>query len=81
MSLSVAETVCPEKKCVYCNSYVRQNLRVRCSLNFEFGMCDVKCIFIFFNVNMLTQHVNYTCLLFWKCSLAYYWYIQRTRGD
>ena len=26
-----------KKQCVYCNPYVRQNLRVRCSLNFEFG--------------------------------------------
>ena len=73
MSLSGVETVCPEKKCVYYNSYVRQNLRVRCSLTFKFGMYDViKCIFILFNINMLTQHVNYKCLLFWKCSFAYY---------
>ena len=54
-----------KKYCVYCSSYVRQNLRVRCSLNFEFGTYDViKCIFVFFNVNKVTRHVNYTCLLF-----------------
>ena len=59
----------PGKNCVYCNSHVRQNLRVRCSLNFELGTYDViRCIFIFFNVNKVTKHVNYTCLLFWKCS-------------
>ena len=53
-----------KKQCLYCNSYV-QNLRVRCRLNFEFGTYDViKCIFIFFNVNKVIQHVNYTCLLF-----------------
>ena len=56
-----------KKQCMYCNSYVRQNLRVRCSLNFEFGTYDViKCIFILFNVNKVTQHVNCICLLFWK---------------
>ena len=48
-----------KKQCVYCNSYVRQNLCVRCSLNFEFGTYDViKCI--------LTQHVNNTCILLWN---------------
>ena len=48
-----------KKQCVYCNSYVRQNLRMRCSLNFEFGTDNViKYIFIFFNVNKVTQHVN-----------------------
>ena len=62
----------PGKNCVYCNSYVRQNLHVRCSVNFEFGTYNViKCIFIFLNVNKVTQHVSYTCLLFWKC-FAYY---------
>ena len=41
---------------VYCNSYMRQNLRMRCSLNFEFGTFDaMKCIFIFFHVNKETQ--------------------------
>ena len=62
------------KNCVYCNSHVRQNLHVQCSVNFEFGTYDViKCIFIFFNLNKVTYHVvNYTCLLFWKCSFAYY---------
>ena len=49
----------PEKQCMYCNSYVRQNLSVRCSFYFEFGKYDViKCIFIFFNVNKVIQHVN-----------------------
>ena len=48
-----------KKQCVYCNSYVRQNLCVRCSLNFEFGTYDViKCI--------LTQHVNNACILLWN---------------
>ena len=38
-----------KKQCMYCNSQVRQNLRVRCSSNFEFGRYDVvKCIFEFF---------------------------------
>ena len=27
----------------------------------------IKCIFIFFNVNKVTQPVNYTCILIWKC--------------
>ena len=55
------------KQCVYRNSYVRQNLCVRCSLNFEFGTYDViKCIFIFFNVNKVRKHVSYTCILFWN---------------
>ena len=54
----------PEKQCMYCNSYVRQNLSVRCSFYFEFGKYDViKCIFIFFNVNKVTQHVNFTSSL------------------
>ena len=48
-----------KKQCVYCNSYVRQNLCVRRSLNFEFGTYDViKCI--------LTQHVNNTFILLWN---------------
>ena len=60
-------------QCMYCNSYVRQYLRMQSSLNFEFGTYIViKCIFMFFNLNKVTQHFNYTCLLFWKCSLAYY---------
>ena len=55
------------KQCVYRNSCVRQNLCVRCSLNFEFVTYNViKCIFIFFNVNKVTQHVNNTCILFWN---------------
>ena len=38
-----------KKQCMYCNSYVRQNVRVRGSLNFDFGRYDViKCIFEFF---------------------------------
>ena len=60
------------KQCVYCNLYVQQNLHVRCSLNFEFGkyVC-YKTYFHIFNINKVTQHVNYTCLLFWKYSFAY----------
>ena len=35
-----------------------ENLRVPCSLDFEFGTCDVtKFISIFFNVKKVTQHV------------------------
>ena len=56
-----------KKQCVYCNSFVRQNSSVQCSLNCEFGTYDVtKYIFIFFNVNKVAQHVNYTCILFWN---------------
>ena len=56
----VAQTVFARKKqCVYCNSYMHQNLRMRCSLNFEFETYDViKRIFIFCNINKVTQHVN-----------------------
>ena len=42
---------------MYCNSYMQQNLCVRCSLNFEFSTYDVrKCSFILFNINKVTQH-------------------------
>ena len=48
-----------KKQCVYCNLYVWQNLHMSCSLNFEFGTYSViQCIFIFFNVNKVTQHDN-----------------------
>ena len=69
-----------KKQCVYCNSYEWENLRVRCSLNYEFGTYNVKkCIFIFFNVNKV-PHVNYTRLLFWKCYFTYYQYIQHIKS-
>ena len=56
-----------KKQCVYCNSFVRQNSSVQCSLNCEFGTYDVtNYIFIFFNVNKVAQHVHYTCILFWN---------------
>ena len=51
---------------------MQQNLWMWCSLNFAFGTYDaIKCIFIFSNLNKVTQHVNCTCLLFWKCSFAW----------
>ena len=54
-----------KKQCVYCNSFVRQNSSVQCSLNCEFGTYDVtKYIFILFNVNKVTQHVNYNVFSF-----------------
>ena len=57
--LTTVTVFAQKKQCVYCNSYVVQNLCVRCSLNFEFGTYNViKCIFIFFNVNKVKQHVN-----------------------
>ena len=71
-----------KKQCVDCNSYLQQNVRVQCSLNFKSGTYNVmKCIFIIFNVKKVTQHNNYICLLFWKCSFAYYEYIQLVRVD
>ena len=48
-SIHLIISLCPEKHCVCCNSYMRQNLRLRCSLIFEFGTYEViKCIFMFF---------------------------------
>ena len=45
-----SQSLLRKKLRVYCNSYMRQNLRVRCSLNFEFGTFNaMKCIFIFFS--------------------------------
>ena len=50
-----------KKQCMYCNLYMQRGL------NFEFGSYNViKCIFILFNLNKVTQHVNYTCILFWN---------------
>ena len=45
-----------KKQCVYCNSYMQQNLCVQCSLNFEFSTYVRKCSFILFNINKVTQH-------------------------
>ena len=47
----------------------------------NFGITCYIINYKFFNVNKVTQHVNYTCLFFWKCSFGYYQYIQRIRVD
>ena len=51
--LIVISVFARKEQCVHCNSYVRQNLRVRCSLNFEFGTYDVM-YFNIFKVNKVT---------------------------
>ena len=65
-----------KKQCVHCNSYMRQDLRVRCSLKFDFGKYYViKCIFILFNVNKVTLHVDCmpSLLEMFLCILLVYW--------
>ena len=67
-SYLVHQSLPGKRQCVYCNSYALQNLCMLCILHLR---C-YKMYFHIFNVNKVTQHVNYTCLLFWKCYFAYY---------
>ena len=58
-----------KKQCVFCSSYVLQNLCMRC-LNFEFDTYVIKCIFIFVSVNKVTTWWSWTSAIK-LCCCAY----------